>query len=77
MTSPLLQLMVDSALEAGDEIEAIYGAGCAQETKPDGSPVTEADRRAEAIILDALATAYPQIPVLAEEEASAGDPDPG
>ena len=70
--SPLLQLMIDAALEAGDEIEAIYGAGCAEEIKSDGSPVTEADRRAEAIILGALATAHPEIPILAEEEACAG-----
>ena len=57
MTSPLLQLMVEAALEAGREIEAIYGAGCATEIKEDGSPVTEADRRAEAIILARLRAA--------------------
>ncbi|HEV2080531.1 MAG TPA: 3'(2'),5'-bisphosphate nucleotidase CysQ [Allosphingosinicella sp.] len=70
--SPLLRLMVAAAIEAGDEIEAIYGARCATEIKSDGSPVTEADRRAEAIILGALTGAYPDIPVLAEEEACAG-----
>jgi 3'(2'), 5'-bisphosphate nucleotidase len=70
--SPLLQVMVDAALEAGAEVEAIYGAGCAIEWKADGSPVTEADRRAEAIILERLAGAYPDIPVVAEEEACAG-----
>ena len=72
MTSPLLQLMIDAALEAGREIEAIYGAGCATEMKSDGSPVTEADRRAEAIILARLGAAYPSIPVLAEEEVCEG-----
>lgn len=70
--SPLMQLMVDAARRAGDEIEAIYGAGCATEIKEDGSPVTEADHRAEAIILAALGSAYPDIPVVAEEEACAG-----
>jgi len=64
--------MIDAALEAGAEIEAIYGAGCAAEVKADGSPVTEADRRAEAIILMRLRAAYPHIPVLAEEEACEG-----
>jgi 3'(2'), 5'-bisphosphate nucleotidase len=64
--------MIDAALEAGAEIERIYGAGCAIEWKPDGSPVTEADRAAEAIILDRLGTAHPHIPILAEEEACAG-----
>ncbi|MBA3678396.1 MAG: 3'(2'),5'-bisphosphate nucleotidase CysQ [Sphingosinicella sp.] len=68
----LMQLMVDAARKAGDEIEMIYGAGCATEIKEDGSPVTEADHRAEAIILAALGAAYPDIPVIAEEEACAG-----
>jgi 3'(2'),5'-bisphosphate nucleotidase len=70
--TPLLQPMIDAALRAGEEIEAIYGAGCATEIKADGSPVTEADRRAEAIILAGLAAAFPDIPVIAEEEACAG-----
>jgi 3'(2'),5'-bisphosphate nucleotidase len=64
--------MIEAALEAGAEIEALYGAGCAAETKQDGSPVTEADRRAEAIILRRLRGAYPDIPILAEEEACDG-----
>jgi 3'(2'),5'-bisphosphate nucleotidase len=50
----------------------IYGAGCAIETKSDGSPVTIADHEAERIILDWLAQSFPDIPVVAEEEASAG-----
>jgi 3'(2'),5'-bisphosphate nucleotidase len=72
MTSSLLQPMIDAALRAGEEIQAIYGAGCATEIKADGSPVTEADHRAEAIILADLAAAFPDIPVVAEEEACAG-----
>ena len=70
--SPLLQTIVDAAIEAGHEIERIYGEGCATEIKSDGSPVTEADRAAEAIILQRLAAAFPDIPVIAEEEACAG-----
>ena len=46
--SALFDPMVAAARAAGDEIERIYGAGCATEWKPDGSPVTEADRAAEA-----------------------------
>jgi len=72
MTSPLLQTMIDAALAAGDEIERIYAEGCAAEEKLDGSPVTIADRHAELIILERLSAAYPDIPVLAEEEACAG-----
>lgn len=69
---PLLETMISAALAAGAEIEAIYGAGCAHELKADGSPVTIADRRAEEIILARLRAAYPDIPILAEEEACAG-----
>ncbi len=71
--SPLLRVMIEAACEAGAEIERFYGAGCATEWKSDGSPVTEADHAAEAIILRHLAAAYPDIPVLAEEEACAGN----
>lgn len=72
MTSPLLTTMIEAALAAGDEIERIYAEGCAAEEKLDGSPVTIADRHAELIILERLAAAFPDIPVLAEEEACAG-----
>ncbi|MDT9600799.1 3'(2'),5'-bisphosphate nucleotidase CysQ [Sphingosinicella rhizophila] len=72
MTNPLLATMIEAALEAGAEIERIYEAGCATETKEDGSPVTEADRRAEQIILDRLRKAFPDVPILAEEEVSEG-----
>jgi 3'(2'),5'-bisphosphate nucleotidase len=72
MTSDLLPILIEAALAAGAEIERIYGEGCATEEKEDGSPVTVADRRAEEIILERLASAFPEIPVLAEEEAAAG-----
>jgi 3'(2'),5'-bisphosphate nucleotidase len=72
MTSPLLRTMIDAALAAGAEIERLYVAGCEAEEKMDGSPVTIADRHAEAIILERLGAAFPAIPILAEEEACAG-----
>lgn len=40
--------------------------------KIDGSPVTDADRKAEVILLKALANVAPNIPVVAEEAAAAG-----
>jgi 3'(2'),5'-bisphosphate nucleotidase len=70
--SPLLRTMVDAALDAGAEIARIYLEGCIIEEKCDGSLVTIADRQAEAIILERLYAAYPETPVLAEEEAAAG-----
>lgn len=72
MTSTLLQIMIDAALAAGAEIERLYIEGCEAEEKLDGSPVTIADRHAELIILERLTTAFPDIPILAEEEACAG-----
>jgi 3'(2'), 5'-bisphosphate nucleotidase len=73
MTLPnLLPTLVEAALAAGAEIERIYGEGCAAEEKADGSPVTIADRRAEAIILHRLHAAFPELHILAEEEAAAG-----
>jgi 3'(2'), 5'-bisphosphate nucleotidase len=39
--------------------------------KADESPVTEADQRAEAVILARLREAFPDIPIIAEEDAAA------
>lgn len=61
------------ALKAGAEILAVYAGDFATEEKADASPVTEADKRAEAIILADLANLAPDIPVLAEEAASEGN----
>ncbi|MDB5671020.1 MAG: 3(2),5-bisphosphate nucleotidase CysQ [Alphaproteobacteria bacterium] len=70
--SAYLEAMIEAALAAGDEIECIYAEGCATEEKEDGSPVTIADRHAERIILDQLGRAFPDIAILAEEEACEG-----
>lgn len=61
-----------AALDAGRAILDIYHSGPTTTYKADCSPVTEADERAEAIILDALRQASPDIPVVAEEAAAAG-----
>ncbi|WP_338505094.1 3'(2'),5'-bisphosphate nucleotidase CysQ [Sphingomonas kaistensis] len=58
--------------EAGEAIRAVRSRGFAVEHKGDLSPVTEADRAAEAIILAALARHAPGVPVVAEEEVAAG-----
>ena len=47
------------ALAAGKAILDVYNAGANVTFKNDASPVTEADERAEAIILDLLDKAYP------------------
>lgn len=57
------------ARHAGHAIMQVYASSLAAEVKSDGSPVTEADRRAEAVILRALMELAPQIPVVSEENA--------
>ena len=68
----LLDLAAHLARQAAAAIEAVKRAGFAVERKSDESPVTEADRLAEAIIVEGLRAAMPDIPVVAEEEVSAG-----
>ncbi|HEY4193607.1 MAG TPA: inositol monophosphatase family protein, partial [Mesorhizobium sp.] len=60
------------ALAAGKAILDVYHAGAHVSYKADSSPVTEADERAEAIILAGLKQAFPDIPVVAEEAAATG-----
>ena len=68
----LLQALAAAAREAGEAILAVRRRGFDVEHKGDFSPVTEADRAAERVILDALALAAPGVPVIAEEEVAAG-----
>jgi len=57
--------------EASGLILPLWRTGLSVDTKTDDSPVTEADRRGEALILARLADAFPDIPVIAEEASSA------
>ena len=69
----LLDGFVAMALEAGAAILDIYRQQTLQAaSKRDGSPVTQADRVGEAIILAALDRLLPGLPVVAEEAVSAG-----
>lgn len=62
-----LQQVVDIAIEAGREILEVYAGEFKVETKADGSPLTEADRRAHELIYKRLRQLEPDIPVLSEE----------
>lgn len=68
----LIDELAEAAREAGDAILQVVRRGFEVESKYDTSPVTEADRAAELIILAALARAAPGVPVIAEEEVAAG-----
>jgi 3'(2'), 5'-bisphosphate nucleotidase len=74
----LIDALADAAKEAGEAILAVARRGFEIEAKTDRSPVTEADRAAELVILAALARAAPGVPVIAEEEVASGRiPDHG
>ncbi len=60
------------AHQAGAAIMAIYATDFEIRDKNDDSPVTEADEKAEAVILAELARLTPDIPVISEEAAAAG-----
>jgi 3'(2'), 5'-bisphosphate nucleotidase len=77
-TAALLPEIVAAARRAGEAILAIYRTDFDVERKADDSPVTQADLDAERIILEVLRRLTPDIPVVAEEEVSAGrTPDVG
>jgi 3'(2'), 5'-bisphosphate nucleotidase len=56
---------------ASSLILPLWRTGLTVETKSDESPVTAADQRGEALILEALSRAFPDIPTVAEETVSA------
>jgi 3'(2'), 5'-bisphosphate nucleotidase len=68
----LLEELAGAAREAGEAILEVVRRGFDVDTKADSSPVTEADRAAELVILAALARSAPGVPVIAEEEVAAG-----
>lgn len=68
----LVEDIAEAAREAGEAILEVVRRGIEVEAKSDSSPVTQADRAAELIILAALARAAPGIPIIAEEEVAAG-----
>lgn len=75
----ILAVLESLALAAGRAVMAVFHRDFEVERKSDATPVTEADRAAEKIILDGLRRAFPSIPCVAEEESSQGlcPSDPG
>jgi 3'(2'), 5'-bisphosphate nucleotidase len=66
------EAIIAIAREAGETVMAIYATDFAVRGKSDASPVTEADERAEAIIVQRLRALTPDIPIVAEEAVAAG-----
>ena len=69
----LLGNLKEAVLAAGREIMAVYDGEITVNHKDDASPQTEADIRGEKAILAHLDKTYPDIPVVAEEAAAAGE----
>jgi 3'(2'), 5'-bisphosphate nucleotidase len=57
---------------AGSAIMGVYATDFSVRDKADASPVTAADERAEALILEALKHLTPAVPVVSEEASAAG-----
>jgi 3'(2'), 5'-bisphosphate nucleotidase len=72
MPKPKLEDLIELARAAGREIMAVRLAGFDAQTKLDGSIVTIADQRAEAIIEAGLAALSPEIPMIGEEAVAGG-----
>ena len=70
--SRLLEALVPIVRAAGAVVMDLYRTDFAVRGKDDASPVTEADERAEALIVPALETLLPGVPVAAEEAVAAG-----
>ncbi|MGQ0456513.1 MAG: 3'(2'),5'-bisphosphate nucleotidase CysQ family protein, partial [Hyphomicrobium sp.] len=68
----LSRALLPAVLEAGRLEMAHFESGVMIERKADKSPVTVADRVAEAIIVEALSRIAPELPVIAEEAVSSG-----
>jgi len=74
----LVEAIAAAAIAAGEIILEVRARGLSVERKEDMSPVTEADRAAEALIVERLAAIAPDVPVIAEEAVAAGRiPDVG
>ncbi len=72
----ILEDVVSVARAAGQEVLAVHGRGCTAEIKGDGSPVTEADRRAQELICEALPRLQAGVPIVAEEHGRGQDRPP-
>jgi len=63
-----LEFAIATAIEAGEEIRRLYDANSARTyTKPDDSPVTDADLASDRIIRARIGETYPDDAILTEE----------
>lgn len=72
MSSNDIEVVEQICIQAGQEILDVYNSESAPKVtiKGDNSPLTEADRRANALIVEQLLRRFPDIPILSEESES-------
>jgi 3'(2'), 5'-bisphosphate nucleotidase len=76
LTNDVGPVLADICEEAARLILPLWKSGLTVHTKSDESPVTEADRQGETLILERLAARFPGVHVISEEDASEfGTPD--
>ena len=75
LTHPQLQQLCRIAQMAGVEIMAVYAQDVSVHEKPDQSPLTEADLRADRVIAEGLQAHFAQWPVVSEESGLCLDSD--
>jgi 3'(2'), 5'-bisphosphate nucleotidase len=71
VTLPSIEAVTELAWRAGDEILRRYGGKGSVDRKPDGSPVTDADRAAHETLEKGLRDLSPTVAFLSEESAPA------
>ncbi len=62
-----IERLIPIAIEAGHQILEIYKTDFDIEIKGDNSPLTLADKKSNAVIIEALKDSYPDIPIISEE----------
>src|SRR5947208_3489869 len=62
-----IQKIIALARTAGNEIMNVYAQEFSVELKGDNSPLTQADKRSNTIIINGLKELYPEIPIISEE----------
>jgi 3'(2'), 5'-bisphosphate nucleotidase len=71
LAEPQLKLLCDIAEAAARQVMAVYAGEFESWDKPDATPVTQADLRADAVVTQGLRGEFPQIPIWSEESTCA------
>ncbi len=71
----VLDAAIEAARAGGDTALTYYRQGFEVTIKPDQSPVTQADREAEQVIIQTLRSAFPDYGFLGEELGGQGNPE--